>query len=57
MQSAEKMSYIDSKIGDRQLLKCAVLELASRNKQVPNYFIKHDLRGVFRKVWSISSVM
>uniref|UniRef100_A0A803V9M0 LIM homeobox 2 n=1 Tax=Ficedula albicollis TaxID=59894 RepID=A0A803V9M0_FICAL len=33
MQSAENMSYIDSNIADRQLLKHAVLELASRNKQ------------------------
>lgn len=57
MQSAENMSYIDSEITDRQLLKRAVLELANRNKQVPNSFIKHDLQEVFRKVWRISSII
>lgn len=57
MQSAENMSYVDSKIADRQLLKRVMLELANRNKQVPNYFIKHYLRKVFREVWSISSVL
>ena len=57
MQSAENKAYVDSKIAVRQILKRALLELANRIKQVPNNFIKHVLQEVFRKVWTISSVI
>lgn len=57
MQPAENKAYVDSKIAVRQILSCALLELANRIKQVPNSFLKHVLQEVSGKVGTISSVI
>lgn len=57
MQPAENKACVDSKIAVRQILSCALLELANRIKQVPNNFLKHVLQEVSGKVGTISSLI